>query len=480
MGKVKLCISPPNAKQELFFKARSRYIAYGGARAGGKSWAMRTKFVLLCLNYSGIQILLLRRTLPELTENHVNPLLSMLRGIATYNKQDKVFRFPNGSRLKLGYCANEQDVLQYQGQAYDVIGMEEATMFTEFQFNCLRESNRSSGMMKQPFAPRMYLTMNPGGVGHHWVKRLFVDRKYQAKERPEDYTFIPARVYDNKVFMERDPDYVAQLESLPEKRRKAMLDGNWDVFEGAYFEEFRDKPDPILCEQYGISEEIALEEHRFTHVIEPFKIPSDWKIYRSFDWGYGKPFSVGYHALSPDDTAYRFAEIYGWNGTANVGCHWTNIEICDEIARFEREHPFLKGKRILGVADPSCWTKNGGISFAEEAEKHSLWFEKGDNDRIPGWLQVRERLRFDQNGKAKLYFFNNCKAIIRCLPLMMYDEHNAEDLDSELEDHCLDELRYFCMCRPIPPRNIPKKHIPYVDPLDQFGNHKKSYYKGVI
>ena len=122
MGKVNLNIPDPNPKQQLFFEAVARYIAYGGARAGGKSWAMRVKFVLLCLFYSGIQILLLRRTLNELTENHVNPLLILLKGIAKYNKQEKVFSFPNGSRLKLGYCANEQDVLQYQGQAYDVIG----------------------------------------------------------------------------------------------------------------------------------------------------------------------------------------------------------------------------------------------------------------------------------------------------------------------------------------------------------------------
>jgi phage terminase large subunit len=478
MGQIKLRIPPPHEKQEEFFKARARYISYGGARAGGKSWAMRVKFVLLCLRYEGIQTLLLRRTLPELTENHVNPLLSLLKGIAVYNKQEKVFRFPNGARIKLGYCANETDVLQYQGQAYDVIGMEEATMFTEFQYNCLRESNRSSGMMKETFSPRMYLTMNPGGVGHAWVKRLFIDRDYIPPERAEDYVFIPARVYDNKAFMQRDPDYVHQLESLPEKRKRAMLYGDWDVFEGAYFEEFRTSPDPKRCEEYGITTEEALKRHKFTHVIEPFPIPSDWKIYRSFDWGYGKPYSVGYHALSNDNVAYRIAEIYGWNGRANEGCHETNKQICDRIAAFERTHPYLAGKRIRGVADPSCWTKNGGISFAEEAEKHSLWFEKGNNDRIPGWMQVRERMRFDENGKAMLYFFNTCTAMIRCMPLMMYDKHYVEDLDSTLEDHCLDELRYFAMSRPIPPRNIAEKTYYAVDPLEQFEKTRKKGYFG--
>lgn len=478
MGKIKLRIEPPHEKQRAFFEARARYIAYGGARAGGKSWAMRVKFVLLSLKYDGIQILLLRRTLPELTENHVNPLLKLLKGIASYNRQEKVFRFPNGSRLKLGFCSNEADVLQYQGQAYDAIGMEEATMFTEYQFNCLRESNRSSGMMKVKFAPRMYLTMNPGGVGHQWVKRLFVDREYREKERPEDYVFISARVYDNVAFMDRDPDYVAQLESLPEKRRRAMLYGDWDVFEGAYFEEFRPSPDPKLCEDYGISVEEARAQHRFTHVIDPFEIPKDWRIYRSFDWGYGKPYSVGYHAVSHDNTAYRIAEIYGWNGTANEGVRETNAQICDRISVFERTHPLLAGKRIQGVADPSCWTKNGGISFAEEAEKHSLWFEPGLNDRIPGWMQIRERMRFSENGKAMLYFFSSCKSIIRCMPLMMYDKHYVEDLDSNLEDHCLDELRYFAMCRPVAPRQIQKKVKYMVDPLNQFENKEKNNYFG--
>lgn len=463
-----LYLGTPQPKQQEFFKARARYIAYGGARAGGKSWAMRVKCVSLCLRYEGIQILLLRRTLPELNENHVQPLLKMLKGVARYNKQEKVFSFSNGSRLKLGYCANEQDVLQYQGQAYDVVGMEEATMFTEFQYDCLRESTRSSGMMKEKFPPRMYLTMNPGGVGHAWVKRLFVDRDYDEKERPEDYVFIQARVYDNKAFMERDPDYVAQLESLPEKRRRAMLLGEWDSFEGAFFEEYRQSPDPAMCEEYGISVEDALREHRFTHVIEPFDIPPNWRIYRSFDWGYGKPFSVGYQALSPDNIAYRCAEIYGWNGEPDQGCRKTNEEICKMIVQFEREHPYLRGRKIQGVADPSCWSRQGAPSFAEIADKHGIWFEPGNNERIAGWAQVRERMRFDENGKAMIYFFNTCKAITRCLPLMMFDDHYVEDLDSSMEDHCLDEFRYFCMMRPIPQREIKKKKRMMVDPLNQF------------
>lgn len=444
MGKVNLKIPEPNPKQQLFFEAAARYIAYGGARAGGKSWAMRVKFVLLSLFYPGIQILLLRRTLPELTENHVNPLLILLKGIARYNKQEKVFTFPNSSRLKLGYCANEQDVLQYQGQAYDVIGMEEATMFTEFQFNCLRESNRSSGLCKVLFTPRMYLTMNPGGVGHHWVKRLFIDRAYKGKERPEDYVFIPAKVYDNKAFMERDPDYVVQLESLPEKRRRMMLHGDWSSVEGAFFEEFINDPDHY-------------RDRLFTHVIAPFEPPKDWKIYRSFDFGYRRPFSTGYWAVDHEGVAYRIHEWYGCTETDNEGLRLQPHELFSQMAKMEKEHPWLNGKKIIGVADPSIWDQSRGESVAEAAAKHGIYFTPGDNKRIPGWMMCHYYMAFDEFGESMLYVFSNCKAFIRTIPALQYDERKVEDLDTDAEDHVADEFRYFVMSRPIKPRFPVKK-----------------------
>ena len=153
-------------KQIEFCKATNKYICYGGSRGGGKSYISRIKMCLLALNYSGIQILLLRRTLKELRENHVMQLQKILKGIAQYKDATKEFIFPNGSRIVLGYCDAEKDVLNYQGQAYEVIVLEEATMFTEFQYQALTESNRMSGNMKEQFIPRMYFTCNPGGVGH--------------------------------------------------------------------------------------------------------------------------------------------------------------------------------------------------------------------------------------------------------------------------------------------------------------------------
>lgn len=154
---------------------------------------------------------------------------------------------------------------------------------------------------------------------------------------------------------------------------------------------------------------------------------------------------------------------------------WSNKQQFDAIAEIEREHRWLKGKKIQGVADPSIWDGSHGISAAEEADKHGLWFEPGINDRIPGWMQVHERLKFDENGRAMMYFFNTCKAAIRTVPLMMFDEHKPEDLDTDLEDHVCDEIRYFCMMRPIAPRVIEKKEIPLYDPLNQFSGRYDRY-----
>ena len=471
-----LTISQPNEKQKIALLANTKHIGYGGARGGGKSWFVRTKAKLLALKYPGIKILIVRRTYKELLNNHINFLIPELNGIAKYNKSDKVFTFRNGSTINSGYCNNDADLLQYQGAEYDIIFLDEATQLSEYQMKnivaCLRGVNG--------FPKRIYYTCNPGGQGHQYIKRIFIDKVYEEGENPEDYTFIQALVTDNKVLMETQPDYIKQLEALPPKLREAWMNGRWDVFEGAYFEEFRATPDPQKCHEAGISKEEAIQERRWTHVIKPFDIPKDWKIYRSEVWGYGKPFSVGWWAVDYDDTAYRILELYGCTGTPNEGVHWSNKVQMDKIAEIEREHPWLKGKQILGVADPSIWDGSKGISGAEEADNHGIWFEKGINDRIAGWMQVRERLRFDENGFAKMYFFENCKAIIRCMPLMMYDEHKPEDLNTDLEDHSLDDCRYFCMMRPIAPRMIEVNKPMLFDPLNQFETKNNTYNRAVI
>ena len=428
--------------------------------------------------HKGIKVMIVRKTNPELIANHIKPLKEMLHvgtkdALAKYNDSKKEMTFPNGSEILFRYCDSEQDVDRYQGTEVDVLFLDEATQLSEEQMKkicaCVRGVNN--------FPKRTYYTCNPGGKGHGYIKRLFIDKSYEIGEHAEDYSFIQSLVTDNKALMESDPEYIKQLESLPPKLREAWLNGRWDVFEGAFFEEFRATPDMAKCEEAGVDYETAVEEGLWTHVIKPFDIPLDWKIYRSYDWGYGKPFSCGWWAVDYDGTAYRILELYGCTQTPNEGVRWTNKQQFEEIARIEREHPWLKGKRIRGVADPSIWDGSKGISAAEEADKNGVYFEAGINDRIAGWMQIRERLKFDENGKAMIYFFDNCKASIRTIPLMMFDEHKVEDLDTDLEDHACDEIRYFCMMRPIAPRKIETKQKPMCDPLDQYTNTRKSIFR---
>lgn len=471
---MEIVLDRPNKKQEMFLKDRHKHVAFGGARGGGKSWSIRTKAILLCEKHAGITAMIVRKTYPELIANHVKPLKGILmvgtpKAAAYYNESQKEMRFPNGSQILFRYCDTDKDLDRYQGTEVDVLFIDEATQFSEYQLKVLVACVRGVNS----FPKRIYYTCNPSGQGMGYIKRLFIDRKFKAGEDPEDYSFIQSLVTDNKALLKAQPDYLKQLEALPPKLKEAWLNGRWDVFEGMYFEEFRDTPDPQACYDAGISIEDAQLEHRWTHVIEPFEIPTGWKIYRSYDWGYGKPFSVGWWAVDYDGCAYRILELYGCTQTPNEGVHWSNKQQMDKIQEIEREHRWLKGKTIQGVADPSIWDGSHGISCAEEADKHGIWFEKGINDRIAGWMQVHERLKFDEDGKAMMYFFSNCKAIIRCMPLMMYDEHKVEDLDTTLEDHCLDECRYFCMMRPIAPRMIKENTIPEYDPLNQYKKNER-------
>lgn len=426
----------PNEKQRLFFESTAKHTAYGGARGGGKSYAMRRKLVMLCMRYPNLSVLLLRRTLQELRKNHIQPLCYELNGYALYKRDERSFIFPNGSRLELGYCDNDGDLLQYQGAEYDVIGFEEATNFREEWIRFITTSLRST---RSDFRTRVYYTCNPGGVGHNYIKRLFIDRDYSDGEVPEDYLFIPARVYDNKPLMDANPDYIRLLEALPAAKRRAHLEGDWNVCDGQVFEEFRD--------------DITHRHDRIgTHVIEPFDIPDTWTIHRSFDFGYAKPFSCGWWACDYDGRLYRILELYGCvPREPNVGVKWTPDEIFAEIARIEREHPWLSGKHVYGVADPSIWDVSRGVSIAEVAEKHGIYFEKGDNKRIAGWMQVHYRLSFDKNGIPMMYVFENCRDFIRTMPLLQYSSTSPEDINTELEDHIADETRYMCMSQPIRP-----------------------------
>ena len=414
---VKIDLSTMSDRQKAFFRARTRFIAYGGARGGGKSWAVRKKAALLALRYPGIRMLLLRRTFPELRENHILPLMAELNGIASYKETDKSFLFPNGSRLRLGYCDNDVDVLQYQGQEFDIIFIDEATQFTRYKYDvltaCLRGAN--------DFPKRFYLTCNPGGVGHEWVKRLFITRRYERGENPADYTFIPARVYDNRALMTRDPGYVGMLENLPEDLRRAWLDGDWNVFVGQYFTEWRED----------------------IHVVEPFPIPEGWRRYFAMD--YGLDMLAGYWiAVDGRGRAYVYREVFK-----------SGLVISDaakEIRRLTVEPVYSY------IAPPDLWNRrqDTGKSVAEIFAEQGIPLVRARNDRVAGWLDMKEWLKpvTDETGEmsAGLRVFRSCPHLIESIPALQFDEKNPSDCAAEPHEftHGPDAIRYFLAGRPAP------------------------------
>ena len=462
-------IDEPNAKQELFLcDNEHKYIAFGGARGGGKSWAVRTKAKLLCLNYPGIRVMIIRKTYPELTQNHIIQLREELKcgvkgSLVKYNDKDKEMKFKNKSVILFRYCDTEKDLDRFQGLECDVIFIDEATQFSEMQFKkftaCVRGVNA--------FPKRIYLTCNPGGQGHGWVKRLFIDRNYKKGEKPENYIFYKSLVTDNVALMESDPEYLENLEALPPKIRKAWLEGDFNILDGQFFEEF-------------VDDEEHYQDRLWTHVIEPFDIPHGWKIYRSYDYGYSKPFSCAWWAVDYDGVLYRIAELYGCTQTANEGVKWTADKQFTEIKRVENEHPYLKGKRIEGVADPAIWEASTGISIAEIAAQKGVYFNKADNSRIPGWQQVHYRFAFDDNGFPMMYIFKNCKGFIRTIPELLYSTTKPEDLDTAMEDHIADETRYMCMARPISPREVKVEKPIGEDPLNMLIDARKNKYRRQI
>ena len=449
----------PSIKQWLFLLSRTRHTAYGGARGGGKSWVADLKIVLLCNKFAGIKVCLVRRTRKDLIDNHLEPLKRLIGNKAKYNSNDAEFRFVNGSTIHLRYCDNRNDADHFQGIEYDIIVIEEATQLEEDWIKDIAASCRGVN----DFPHRIYYTCNPGGPGHAYIKRVFVDRIYKPDEDPNDYTFIQAKVTDNDVLMKYDPNYVKFLKNLPPKRRAAWLDGSWEIYEGMYFQLVND-PDHY-------------QDRLFTHVIDPIPIRPHWTIYRGFDWGSYRPFSVGWYAITEDSVMIRFRELYGVQKSGqeslpNEGVGWNDSKIFRKIYEIEHTDPRLVNKDIIGIADPAIFRKEGsGISTADTAMQCGVYFQKADNDRIRGWMQCQERLKFDEFGVPRFYVTTDCPEFIRTIPTLMHDPHDVEDVWSDGEDHIADEWRYVAM------RNLisgveepPKPQIAYgADPLNQYG-----------
>ncbi len=481
----------PQPRQTEFMRRPEYECLYGGAAGGGKSDALLAE-ALRQVHIPHYRGLILRKTYPQLSEliDRSHALYSMAFPRAVYNDSKHVWRFPSGAKIYFGAMQHTKDRLNYQGKRYDFIGFDELTHFTWEEYSYMFSRNRPSPRPRSNQRTRCYIraTTNPGGVGHGWVKARFIDAAPPGQTIVEkvdinmpdgsvqrmtrDRVFIQATVFDNAALLRDDPGYLAALGLLPEKERNALLYGEWDTFEGQYFTEFRTSPDPERCTAAGISIEEARARGQWTHVIEPFDLNSGdrrgWKVYRSYDFGYAKPFSCAWTAIDYNGTMYRIMEMYGCTKVPNEGVKWTPDKQFEEIARVERTHPWLKGRHIDGVADPAIWDASRGDSIADTAEKYGVYFVPGDNERIPGWMQCHYRLQFDDNGYPRFYVFDNCKAFIRTIPLMMYDDTKVEDLCTDLEDHVADEWRYMCMSRPIKPLKPVDKRIILSDPLNQF------------
>lgn len=442
----KLRFYAPYPKQQEFLKARARYIGYGGARGGGKSEIARMKAILLCLKYPGVQVLFMRRTYPELKENHINPARLMLEGVAKYAGADKAFEFPNGSRLKFGYCKTDADLGQYQGQAYDVIFLEECTQFPENVFTTMTESNRTSPVMLRmggDLQPRMYFTCNPGGVGHAWFKRLFIDRDYRENERAEDYVFIQATVYDNPVLLKKSPDYVRALENLPEDRKRAMLYGDWNVFEGQYFPEFRTD----------------------VHTCTPFELPPNWPRYRAFDYGFDM-FAAYWVAMDEEGRAWVYREVYeGHDKKDRYGNPGEGLDI-HAAAKLLREMTPPEETILATYAPPDMWNRRQetGKSAADIFADYGIYLTRASNNRVQGWWDLKDWLRVRADGKPRVNIFRCCDNLIRTLPLCQHDEKHVDDVAKEPHEvtHAPDALRYFISGRPAaaqPPRTDEEEEI---------------------
>ena len=449
----------PTRKQLVFHETTAHEVLYGGAAGGGKSYAICWDALNRCLKYKKTHAYLFRRTYPELEQTLIQTMLAIVPPhLGKYRSSAHEFRLRNGSVIHFCYLDNEgKGLLRYQGAEIHWLYFDELTHFTQQMYEYLRTRLRANKRLG--IVPCVRCASNPGGPGHSWVKAYFVDAgPFMEKIRHEIVSsslgetkvvttqYIPSLATENPHITK---DYIFELEKKPDALRRALLLGEWDAFEGQVFIEWKDDP-----KHY--------KDRVWTHVIEPFEIPSHWPRYMSFDHGFSRPFSVGWWAVSPDNVAYRYKEWYGWNGTPNKGCEMSPAQIAAGIVareKDERENNIF----IDRIADPAIFDRSRGDSVAQMMEPQGnadgVFFRKGDNTRLAGKMQFHERLRFDEAGRPRMQIFTTCRQFIRTIPSLPYDLHKVQDVDSDAEDHIYDDTRYFLMARPVPinDRNMPKK-----------------------
>ena len=433
VAKENVIFSPNDGPQTDFLAASETDVLYGGAAGGGKSYAMLVD-PLRFAHRAAHRALILRRSMPELREiiDKSRELYPKAFPGSKYKEVEKLWNFPSGAKVEFGFLERDADVYRYQGQAYSWIGFDEITHLpTEFSWNYLASRLRTTDSSITPY---MRCTANPGGIGAHWVKKRYVS-PYPPNEsfRGEDgltRKFIPARLMDNP-YLAQDGRYEQMLKALPPTQRKQLLEGDWDVAEGAAFTEF----------------------DRNLHIVEPFEIPIHWERIKGIDYGYASESACVWGAIDPSDgTLIIYRELYRKGMLAT--------ELATTLMQMEAYDPL----GVPGVLDTACWSRTGmtGPTVGETLVKAGHKLRRADKNRVAGKVQIHEYLKKQPSGRPRIQIFNSCPNLIRELQSIPLDKNNPEDVDTHASDHAYDALRYLIMSRPR-----------INDPISQMRNFKR-------
>lgn len=430
---LKITLQP---KQKIAFEKSftTPVLFYGGAKGGGKSYLVRAREVTRRLKYAGSKGLIIRKTHPELLSNHIRRFFEEYPVTREwYNKSEKAIYWPNGSITEFSYLQNVDDVYTYQGREYEDISIDEITQHEEIVFKVLRTSNRTSNqeLIKQGLVPTMFLTGNPGGIGHSWVKRIFVDRQFKPEEHSEEFDFVQAFVQDNVALLKADPNYLRRLEDLPETLRKAYLYGDWNIHAGLAFGE------------------LSVQKH----VIEPFEFSEKVRWFAGFDHGFNHPYVLTLFAVDSIGKVYCVKHVKN------------RFQNPKTIAQSILEA--AKGCRPLYIyAGTDIWNKerDGDPSVANQLEDYGLraneeiYLLRANTDRVQGVAHMRDLIAL-KDGEPTLRFFRNTMDVYNTIAEMQFDAKKPEDVlkvdadeNGDGGDDAYDSARYGLMGLLTPPK----------------------------
>lgn len=459
-------IAPQPGPQRLLLSCPVLDVFYGGARGGGKTYGGLLDWYSHAQTYGDLaRGIAIRRTYPEL-EDVIEQAVRLFGPVMLgYNKNDKTVRLRNGAELKFRHLGHDSDADKYQGHQYTWVWIEEAGAFPSQ--DPIRKMFATVRSGRGKVRKRFLLTGNPGGPGHNWLKAEYIDpspplqpfRVLQRTSRGDVEwmrVFIPAKVEDNKVLLHNDPEYVSRIAASAagkEHLLRAWLDGAWDIVAGGMFDDVWDAGE---------------------HVLKPFPIPREWAIYRAYDWGSSKPYSIGWWAVSDGariqvgdgawrtfhpGTLFRVAELYGWNGQPNQGLRSYEKEVIAAMKEKESTDPALRGRRVRdGPADTNIFEVRDGESLADQWRAAGVRWkiaDKSPGSRKTGWNGIRELLaeakRVPMESRG-MFVFDTCRQFIRTLPTLPRSDRDQDDVDTNAEDHVADETRYMV-------RHAPKRIV---------------------